>query len=145
MAASPPNVLILHSHDTGRYLEPYGFPVSTPSLQQLAAQGVLFRQAFCAVPTCSGSRAALLTGQYGHSNGMIGLAHRGFALNDYSQHVVHTLRDAGYWTGQIGEQHVAKRPDLVGYDHVVPVPTTHAETVAPLAAELLGGIPRRPF
>lgn len=145
MAEGPPNVLFLHSHDTGRHLEPYGFPVATPNLQQLAAQGVLFRQAFCALPTCSGSRAALLTGQYGHNNGMIGLAHRGFALRDYRQHVVHTLRDAGYWTGQIGEQHVAKRSDLVGYDRVVPVRTTHAETVAPMAAEMLGEIPRRPF
>jgi len=145
VAEGPPNVLFLHSHDTGRHLEPYGFPVATPNLQQLAAQGVLFRRAFCVVPTCSGSRAALLTGQVGHSNGMIGLAHRGFALRDYAQHLVHTLRDAGYWTGQIGEQHVARRPDLIGFDQVVPVPTTHAETVAPMAARLLGEIPRRPF
>jgi len=145
VAGGPPNVLFLHSHDTGRHLEPYGFPVATPSLQQLAAQGVLFRRAFCAVPTCSGSRAALLTGQVGHSNGMIGLAHRGFALNDDRQHVVHTLRSAGYWTGQIGEQHVAKRPDVIGYDRVWPVRTTHAETVAPMAAAILAEIPRRPF
>ncbi|MBX5442258.1 MAG: hypothetical protein IRZ32_12125, partial [Solirubrobacteraceae bacterium] len=49
MAEGPPNVLFLHSHDTGRHLEPYGFPVATPNLQQLAAQGVLFRRAFCVV------------------------------------------------------------------------------------------------
>ena len=52
-----PNVLYLHSHDTGRYVQPYGHQVPTPNIQRLADQGVLFRQAFCAVPACSGPRA----------------------------------------------------------------------------------------
>ena len=145
MAQDLPNILYLHSHDTGRYVQPYGHPVPTPNIQFLADQGVLFRQAFCAVPTCSGSRAALLTGQYGHNNWMLGLAHRGFSLNDYSQHIVHTLHDAGYWTGLIGEQHISKRPDQIGYDHVVKVDKHHVETVAPLAIELLADPPRKPF
>jgi N-sulfoglucosamine sulfohydrolase len=57
------NVLYIHSHDSGRYLEPYGHRIPTPSLLRLARGGVLFRQAHCAAPTCSPSRAALLTGQ----------------------------------------------------------------------------------
>src|SRR5918995_2282338 len=77
-----PNVLYVHSHDTGRWLGPYGHAVRTPNIQRLAEEGVIFRKAFCAAPTCSGSRACLLTGQYAHSNGMVGLAHRGFSLND---------------------------------------------------------------
>ena len=76
----------------------------------LADQGVLFRQAFCAAPTCSGSRASLLTGLYCHNNGMFGLAHRGWKLNDYGQHWVHTLREAGYRSILIGEQHISHRP-----------------------------------
>jgi N-sulfoglucosamine sulfohydrolase len=82
---SLPNVLYLHSHDTGRYVQPYGHPVPTPNIQRLADQGVLFRRAFCAAPTCSASRACLLTGQYGHNNGMMGLAHRGWSLNELSE------------------------------------------------------------
>ena len=82
---------------------------------------MLFRQAFCAASTCSASRACLLTGQYAHSNGMLGLAHRGWSLNDYSHHIVHTLRDAGYHSTLIGEQHISKRPDVIGYDHVVKI------------------------
>ena len=66
-----PNVLYLHSHDTGRYVQPYGYDVPTPNIQRLAEQGILFRQAFCAAPTCSPSRAALLTGQCAHSSGML--------------------------------------------------------------------------
>src|SRR5512142_997240 len=86
-----PNILYIHSHDTGRYTQPYGHAVPTPNIQRLAEEGMLFRQAYCAAPTCSPSRAALLTGQSPHNNGMLGLAHRGFALYDYGHHIVHTL------------------------------------------------------
>jgi N-sulfoglucosamine sulfohydrolase len=141
----PPNVLYLHSHDTGRYLEPYGYQVPTPNITQLANQGIVFREAFCAVPTCSGSRAALLTGQYGHSNGMLGLAHRGWVLNDYGEHIVHALREAGYWSAMIGEQHIAKRPDVIGYDRVVKVETTRVDAVAPSTIELIASAPREPW
>ena len=55
----------------------------------------------------SASRACLLTGQYGHNNGMMGLAHRGWSLKDYRQHLVHPLHDAGYHSVLIGEQHIA--------------------------------------
>lgn len=134
-----PNILYLHSHDTGRYVQPYGYQVPTPNIQRLADQGLLFRKAFCAVPTCSGSRACLLTGQYGHSNGMLGLAHRGFSLNDYRHHIVHTLHEAGYASALIGEQHIAKEPDVIGYDRVVKVGTNRVHDVAPIAIELLRG------
>jgi N-sulfoglucosamine sulfohydrolase len=142
---SLPNVLYLHSHDTGRYVQPYGHPVPTPNIQRLADQGVLFRRAFCAAPTCSASRACLLTGQYGHNNGMMGLAHRGWSLNDYRQHIVHPLREAGYHSALIGEQHIAKRPDIIGFDQVVKIDTTHVETVAPAAIELIAEPIPQPF
>ena len=132
-----PHILYLHSHDTGRYVQPYGHQVPTPNIQALADQGVLFRQAFCAAPTCSASRACLLTGQYGHSNGMLGLAHRGWSLHDYRQHIVHVLRDAGYRSILIGEQHIAKEPEVIGFDEVMKIPTTRVESVAPLAIEVL--------
>lgn len=44
-----PNILYLHSHDTGRYVQPYGYAIPTPNIQYLAEQGVLFRKAFCAL------------------------------------------------------------------------------------------------
>jgi N-sulfoglucosamine sulfohydrolase len=72
------NVLYLHSHDTGRYILPYGHPIATPNLQEFAEQGVLFRNAFCAGPTCSPSQSALLTGTSPHANRMLGLADRGW-------------------------------------------------------------------
>jgi arylsulfatase A-like enzyme len=141
----PPNILYLHSHDTGRYIQPYGHPVPTPNIQRLADQGVLFRQAFSAAPSCSGSRAALLTGEYSHQSGMLGLAHRGSVLHDYSRHLVHTLRDAGYRSALIGEQHVSEDPNVIGYDDVVEIDTHHVESVAPAAIEYLSRPPQEPF
>jgi N-sulfoglucosamine sulfohydrolase len=134
---SAPNIVYLHSHDTGRFVGPYGHQVPTPNIQRLADQGLLFREAFCAAPTCSGSRAALLTGLYPHSNGMMGLAHRGFELNDYGRHLVHTLRAAGDWSGLVGEQHLSRDPRALGYDRVVDIDTHHVEQVAPATVALL--------
>ena len=146
MSTRTPNVLYVHSHDTGRYVQPYGHAIPTPNIQRLADQGVLFRQAFCTVPACSGSRAALLTGRHAHSNGMLGLAHRGWALDDYGQHLVHTLSQAGYWTGLIGEQHVSADPGILGYDEVADLPDHHADTVVPAFSRMLAGRPKdRPF
>lgn len=113
-----PNIVYIHSHDTGRYVQPYGHAIDTPNIQRFAEQGVLFRQAFCAGPTCSPSRAGLLTGQSPHSAGMVGLAHRGFALNDPTQHLATTLRRAGYRTALMGVQHVIDKDNWakLGYD-----------------------------
>jgi N-sulfoglucosamine sulfohydrolase len=139
------NVLYLHSHDTGRYIQPYGHPVPTPNLQRLADQGILFRQAFSTAATCSGSRAALITGEYPHRNGMMGLAHRGWRLHDHSHHIVHTLRERGYHSELIGEQHVSADPEVLGYDEVHDITSNHVATVAPLAAaRLASGLPE-PF
>jgi arylsulfatase A-like enzyme len=140
-----PNILYIHSHDTGRYVQPYGYAIPTPNIRRLAEQGVLFRQAFCAAPTCSPSRAALLTGQCAHSSGMIGLAHRGFSLRDYKQHILHTLRTVGYESTLIGVQHVAKTPDVIGYGRIVKVQNHRVEHVVPAAVDFLNHAPSQPF
>ncbi|TBL81047.1 sulfatase [Paenibacillus thalictri] len=111
------NIVYVHSHDTGRYIEPYGHAVPTPCLRKLAEDGVLFRQAFCAGPTCSPSRTGLLTGMAPHTAGMLGLAHRGFRLHDYSQHLASFLTRSGYETALCGEQHEAAADEIgrLGY------------------------------
>jgi N-sulfoglucosamine sulfohydrolase len=139
-----PNVLYIHSHDSGRYLQPYGYAVPTPNLQRLAEGGILFRQAFSAAPTCSPSRASLLTGTCPHTNGMFGLAHRGFSLNDYKEHIVHTLGAAGYSSALVGLQHIAQDPAVIGYDEVTVVNGNHVEDVVPRAVEYLAKA-RAPF
>ena len=140
-----PNIIYIHSHDSGRYLQPFGHSVPTPNLQRLAAEGVLFRRAFSAAPTCSPSRASLLTGQCPHGNGMLGLAHRGFSMVDYHRHILHTLRPAGYKSALAGLQHIAVKPETIGFDEVFHPKTTAAADVMPGAVEFLNRKHAGPF
>ncbi|MGH9468840.1 MAG: sulfatase-like hydrolase/transferase [Terriglobia bacterium] len=147
-AAGRPNILYIHSHDTGRFTRPYGFAVPTPNIQRLAGEGVLFREVFCAAPTCSPSRASLLTGECPHSNGMLGLVNRGFLMTPtgYQHHIIRTLRqEAGYYSALIGLQHIAKDPHTIGYDRVEVVPGNRVEHVTPPAVRFLQNRPRQPF
>ena len=122
---SHPNIIYFHTHDTGRYIEPYGAPIRTPRLQQFAEESVVFRNAHSVAPTCSPSRAGLLTGQWAHTAGMLGLAHRGHRLADYDRHLIHTLHRQGYTSALVGVQHEAHGPDAaintIGYHEALPV------------------------
>lgn len=141
-----PNIIYLNSHDTGRWIQPYGYPVETPNLQAFAEDAVVFRNAFCMNPTCSPSRAALLTGQSPHNSGMLGLAHLGWRLNDTRQHWIHTLHDAGYTSYFTGGQHLAPGMEgtkSIGYDHILEAVGQRAW--ADRAAELFAEAPEEPF
>jgi hypothetical protein len=50
--------------------------VTTPNLDRLAARGTRFANAFVTLSICSPSRAAVMTGQYGHVNGVTTLGRR---------------------------------------------------------------------
>ena len=63
------NVLIVHWHDLGRYLGVYGHPTSSPRLDRLAAEGILFTRAHATAPLCSPSRGSLFTGRYPQTTG----------------------------------------------------------------------------
>ena len=118
----PINIVYLHAHDAGRYVQPYGHPVETPHLMEFAKESVLFRKAFCAAPTCGPSRAALLSGQYPHQIGMFGLPGReGWVFDDYGKHLVNHLNDWGYQTVLAGVQHEADHKDFrcIGYQRVL--------------------------
>ena len=138
-----PNIIYIHSHDPGRYIQPYGHPVPTPNLQRLAEEGMLFRQAFCAAPTCSPSRGALVTGQAPHSCGQFGLLNRGFVLRDVHKHFALNLKAAGYSTNLCGMQHVVKDPNDI-YDNIINH-KAQAMVNAPRAVEFLNGKPEEPF
>ena len=139
------NILYLHSHDTGRFIQPYGYAVATPNLQRLAEEGVLFRQAFNTSPTCTPSRASMLTGQYPHNCGMYGLAHRGFVLAHPEHHLAHYLSAQGYQAVLAGMQHEHRDPHALGYQVILPTPTRQARDVAPAAVQFLDSRPVQPF
>lgn len=143
--ADPPNVVYIHSHDTGRYVQPYGYAVPTPNTQRLAEEGALFRNAFSAAPTCSPSRAALLTGECPHCCGMFGLVNRGFDLELRGHHLVRTLNAAGYTTALAGTQHVARDIATIGYDQVFKSGDQDAGAISSVARDFLTSAPAEPF
>lgn len=113
------NILYIHTHDAGKYFDCYGYGIGTPNIYSLAKEGTMFRRAYCASPTCSPSRAGLLTGMAPHSAGLYGLAHHGwgggFEMPDYSKHLVQYLNGCGYETVLCGIQHEACEEQKIGY------------------------------
>jgi N-sulfoglucosamine sulfohydrolase len=62
-----PNVLFCIADDWSRHAGAFGDKVvRTPNIDRLAKSGVVFQNAFCAAPSCTPSRAAMLTGRYPH-------------------------------------------------------------------------------
>ncbi|NJL70754.1 MAG: sulfatase [Candidatus Competibacteraceae bacterium] len=151
MMTTQPNILYFHTHDTGRYISPYGYSVPTPNYQRLAEEGMTFKHMHSVAPTCSPSRAALLTGQYPHQCGMITLAHKGAELNDMGKHLIHTLQPAGYHTALIGFHHEIDWPNYadLGYNETIfPGSGAPAAKIGPAAVEFLdrqSKSPKQPF
>ena len=136
------NILFLHAHNTGRYVQPYGFDVPAPNLMRIAREGVVFRKAFAPAPTCSPSRAAFLTGQCPHTAGMLGLAHRGFGLTHPDRHIGSFLRKLGYETVLCGNEHTAghqsSRTPSTDYSRVITLnDSAEAEFVTPAVVAYL--------
>ena len=145
MSQQRPNVLIVITHDTGRHLGCYGRDVETPNLDRLAAEGVMFTQAFCTAPQCSPSRASLLTGMMPHRHGLIGLTHRGFRLNPGVPLLPALLAETGYTTHLFGFQHEAPDAKELGYQHVHRAEGGHSCLhVTPLVLDFLANAPQ-PF
>lgn len=99
------NLVYINTHDTGRMLSPYGVKAPTPNFEKFAGDATLFTHAYCCGPTCSPSRASMLTGTYPHQNGMLGLAQRGFSLSNPQRHLANYLKSHGYQTALSGIQH----------------------------------------
>ena len=113
-----PNVLIITTHDTGRFIAPYGVAsVDTPNLNRLAAGGARFN-AYTTAPQCSPSRASLTTGRYPHANGTMGLTHgeHRWDLHPNERTIPQVLRTAGYRSGHWGVEHSARDPLRMGND-----------------------------
>ena len=66
-----PNIILITSDQQRKgALEVYGNKLmKTPALNTLAADGIIFARAYIAHPTCTPSRASILTGQYASRHG----------------------------------------------------------------------------
>ncbi len=96
-----PNILWLDAEDLSPDIGCYGNPVvHTPSLDQLAAEGARFTNAFTSSPVCSPSRSAIMTGMHQTT---IGAHHHrshrndGYSLPEPVQVITRHFREAGYF------------------------------------------------
>ncbi len=69
LEAQPPNILFILADDMSYpFSSVYGDQVvKTPNLEKLAQHGITFTNAYTANPSCTPSRAAILTGRYPHN------------------------------------------------------------------------------
>lgn len=86
----------------------------SPNLDQLAAEGARFRNAFVTHSLCSPSRASMLTGRPTHAHGIRDNKTPFVSTDTW----VHALRAAGYRTGYFGKWHMGKQQERPGFDHV---------------------------
>jgi len=139
-----PNIILITSHDLGRFLGIYGRDIETPELDQLGKDGVVFDNHFATAPQCSPSRGSLMTGKYPHNNGLIGLAHEGYGweLDESEKTIPDYLGEAGYETHLFGLQHESEDPKSLGYEFVHG-PGTGARRAKPTTEDLLGFLDER--
>jgi arylsulfatase A-like enzyme len=83
-----------------------GSPASTPNLDQLAKQGMVFANTW-AQPFCSPTRASILTGLFAVKANVLSYAD---PLSQNYTSVARLLKDAGYSTGLFGKWHLAGLP-----------------------------------
>lgn len=77
--------------------------VKTPNIDQLASEGVYFKNAISTTPVCTPFRAMLITGQYTLKNGMF---MNDVTLAPESQGFAKILKQEGYETAYIGKWHL---------------------------------------
>ncbi len=120
-----PNFMLIVADDMGPQLEKYGHPgARTPTLDSLANQGVLFRNAQAPGSTCSVARASIMTGTHPHTHNVRINVHeymgpkpnfssnelnlmQSQALPDSLATLVELLVKAGYRTGLTKKFHTA--------------------------------------
>lgn len=126
-AEQRPNVVMIMTDNHGAWtLGCYGNPdIRTPHIDQLAAEGTLFENAFACNPVCSPTRATVLTGLVPSQHGVhcflrggrlqIGPDARN-TLEDFTS-MPEVLRSQGYRCGLVGKWHLgANMTPQEGFD-----------------------------
>lgn len=121
-AEAKPNIVLLLVDDWGWNCVGHRNPAlfETPNIDQLAADGIDFQQAYIASPSCSPSRAGLVTGQHPVRLGMV--RH----ITDNAKVANFIKNDAGEITHTLWKTDPAQFPSInyLGLEH-----TTYAEAL----------------
>lgn len=121
---SPPNIIIILADDLGWRDVGYNqSEIRTPEIDRMASEGVTLNR-FYVQPTCSPTRAALLTGRAPMRLGIVGPLSKnnpaGLPLSETT--LADHLKSAGYQTALTGKWHLGARnlnyhPNARGFDH----------------------------
>lgn len=87
--------------------------IKTPNIDRLAAEGMLFNNAYLTTSSCSPSRCSILTGRYPHNTGAPELH---MPLPDNQVMFAGQLQKAGYYTASAGKWHLG--PERVEFDKI---------------------------
>ena len=88
----------------------------TPNIDALAGRGVRLTNAHAPLPTCSPSRASIMTGVYPHNHGVLQVEHvvdeDQCRLHESLPHWASLLNDSGYNTAYFGKWHIERTNEL---------------------------------
>lgn len=123
-ASGKPNIIYILVDDMGYGdLSCYGQQtLSTPNIDRLARQGMMFTRHYSGSTVCGPSRASLLTGKHTGHTSVRGNQPSGQLLQDEEVTIAEALKSAGYVTGLVGKWGVGhppphNDPELNGFDH----------------------------
>ena len=123
-APTRPNIIMIMADDVGYWnvgAYSHGMMVPTPNIDRLAREGMLFTDHY-AEPSCTPGRAAFITGQMPIRTGLttVGLPGSPIGLDSRDPTLAAVLRQQGYFTAQIGKNHLGDRnshlPTVHGFD-----------------------------
>ncbi len=117
-----PNIIYIMSDDHAAHaIGAYGSRLAslnpTPTIDQMAEEGMRFENCFVINSICTPSRAAVLTGQYSQTNGVLDLKGK---LEKERQYLPLELKKLGYQTAMVGKWHLKEAPGAFDYYDVLP-------------------------
>jgi arylsulfatase A-like enzyme len=117
-AEQRPNILFIFSDDHAAHaMSCYGSKInSTPNLDRIANDGMLFTNCFCTNSICGPSRAVIQTGKHSHLNGFV---RNGNRFDGSQQTFPKLLQKIGYQTAVVGKWHLASAPQGFDYSEVL--------------------------
>ncbi|MGC6564073.1 MAG: sulfatase [Akkermansiaceae bacterium] len=113
-AAERPNIVFIFTDDhCEQALSAYDpSRMTTPHMDRLAKEGMLFDRCYVTNAICGPSRAVIMTGKYSHLNGFMT---NGNTFDGFQQTFPKLLQKAGYQTAVLGKWHLKSTPQ--GFDH----------------------------
>ncbi|WP_019536146.1 sulfatase family protein [Paenibacillus ginsengihumi] len=116
-----PNILLITSDQQHwNTIGAFQPEISTPNLDRLVREGTTFQRAYCPNPTCTPSRASIITGTYPSQHGAWTL---GTKLLEDRPTVGDYLAGAGYRTALVGKAHFQPLKSTEAYPSLEAYPT----------------------